>query len=192
MLRLALGALFQSRKSAATVCRMAALHIRTNGRRRIGSKVTANADALRDFNDAKPFLSLRGHGVWAQILLGLLLFCANSPANADERILRYVSQVDVQKDSSLQVTETINVRAERERINHGIYRDFPTRYRRPQGSMVHVGFKFDGATMDGMPVPASTEAANNGVRIKIGAPDKFVEEGEHSYVLRYHTSRQIG
>ena len=58
-----------------------------------------------------------------------LLFLAASPAYADERILRYFSDVQIQNDSSLEVTETIDVRAEHTNINHGIFRDFPTRYK---------------------------------------------------------------
>ena len=122
----------------------------------------------------------------------LLLVLAPAAAHAEERILRYVSDVQVQKDSTLDVTETIDVRAERVNINHGIYRDFPTRYRGPYGSRIRVGFTFEGATLDGMPVPASTEPMANGIRIKVGDPDKYVDVGEHRYVLRYRTTRQIG
>ena len=122
----------------------------------------------------------------------LLLFAAAGPASADERILRYLSDVQIQKDSSLQVTETIDVRAENDRINHGIYRDFPTRYRGPNGSQFRIGFTFEGAQLDGRPVPATTESVSNGVRIKIGDPDKIVSVGEHEYVIRYRATREIG
>jgi uncharacterized membrane protein YgcG len=123
-----------------------------------------------------------------------VLFClaASTAAQADERILRYFSDVQIQKDSSLEVTETIDLRAEHDRINHGIYRDFPTRYRSPHGGQVRVGFTFEGATLDGKPVPASTETIANGIRIKVGDPETYVEVGEHSYVLRYRTTRQVG
>ena len=115
-----------------------------------------------------------------------------SPAAAEERISRFVSDVQIRQDSSLDVTETIDVRAERNAINHGIYRDFPTRYRGRHGSFVRVGFTFNGATLDGLPVPATTEPHGNGVRIKIGDPEKYVDVGDHRYVLRYRTTRQIG
>ena len=121
-----------------------------------------------------------------------LLIVVSAPAHADERILRFLSDVQVQKNSSLQVVETIDVLAEHNAINHGIYRDFPTRYRGRHGNQVRVGFTFEGATLDGMPVPASTEAARNGVRVKLGDPDKSIDIGEHRYVLRYRTTRQIG
>ncbi len=122
----------------------------------------------------------------------LLLAAASTAAHADERILRFLSDVQIQKDSSLQVTETIDVRAENDQIKHGIYRDFPTRYRGRQGGQIRVGFTFEGATLDGEPVPASTEARGNGVRVKVGDADEYVSPGEHRYVLRYRTTRQVG
>jgi uncharacterized membrane protein YgcG len=126
------------------------------------------------------------------VALAALVLALPSPASADERILRYLSDVQIQKDSSLQVTETIDVRAEQNQINHGIYRDFPTRYPGPRGGRVRVAFTFEGATLDGMPVPAKVEPYANGVRIKVGDPEKTLDIGEHSYVLRYLTTRQVG
>src|SRR5207248_7578597 len=108
--------------------------------------------------------------IWAAP--ALLFFLAPATAHADERILHYLSDVQIQKDSSLEVTETIDVRAEHDQINHGIFRDFPTRYKGPHGSQMRVGFTFEGATLDGASVPASIESVANGVRIKIGEPDK--------------------
>ena len=125
-------------------------------------------------------------------LPALLLFLAPAAARSEERILRYLSDVQIQRDSSLEVTETIDVRAEHDQINHGIYRDFPTRYPGPRGNQVRVGFTFKGATLDGMPVPAKAEPFGNGVRVKIGDPEKYVDVGEHRYVLHYRTTRQIG
>jgi uncharacterized membrane protein YgcG len=116
----------------------------------------------------------------------------STAAQADERLLRFLSDVQVQKDSSLEVIETIDVRAENEQIRHGIYRDFPTRYRGRQGEQVRVGFDFEGATLDGQRVPASAQAYANGVRVKVGDADRYVSRGEHRYVLRYRTTRQVG
>lgn len=125
-------------------------------------------------------------------LAALILLALASAAHAEESILRYLSDVVVQPDSSLAVTETIDVRAENDRINHGIFRDFPTRYKGRNGSQVRVGFTLEGATLDGAPVPTKVEPVSNGVRIKLGDADTTVAVGEHSYVLRYRTTRQIG
>jgi uncharacterized membrane protein YgcG len=126
-----------------------------------------------------------------RVLPALLLFAATA-AQADERIRRFLSDVQVQKDSSLEVTETIDVNVENIDINHGIFRDFPTRYRRPDGGAMRVGFTFEGATLDGLPVAAKVSTFANGVRIKIGDADRTIPVGERSFVLRYRTTRQIG
>jgi uncharacterized membrane protein YgcG len=121
----------------------------------------------------------------------LLLALVPAAAQADERILRYLSDIQVQKDSSIEVAETIDVRAENTLINHGIYRDFPTRYRGPNGTQFHVRFTFEGATLDGSPVKASVSPSGNGVRIKLGDPNSYVAVGEHEYVIRYSATREI-
>ena len=131
-------------------------------------------------------------GRFWQVIPALLLAFAPAAANADERILRYLSDVQVQRDSSIEVAETIDVNVEHININHGIYRDFPTRYRGRNGTQFHVGFTFEGATLDGQPVPASTGSVANGVRIKIGDPNRLVDTGEHEYVIRYRATREIG
>jgi uncharacterized membrane protein YgcG len=127
-----------------------------------------------------------------RLLAALALAAFPAAAQAEERILSFLSDVRIRPDSSLDVTETIDVRAERNAINHGILRDFPTRYRGPHGSQVRVGFQFEGATLNGRPVPATIETVSNGVRIRIGDPDKYVEIGDHRYIIRYRTSRQVG
>jgi hypothetical protein len=128
-------------------------------------------------------------GAFRRACLALLLAALPAAAQADERILHFWSDIQIQRDASVDVTETIDVRAEHDRINHGIFRDFPTRYQGRLGRQVHIDFTLEGATLDGMPVPASTEVINHGVRIKLGNPDKYVEEGEHRYVIRYRATR---
>ena len=115
-----------------------------------------------------------------------------SPAAAEERITSFLSDVAIQKDSSLEVTETIDVHSEGDRIQHGIYRDFPTLYTRSDGSRMRVGFKFEGAELDGNSEPASVEPLLNGVRMKIGSADADIPPGDHRFVIHYRTTRQIG
>ena len=126
--------------------------------------------------------------LWAALAAVVLA----SAASAEERITRFVSDVAVQKDSSVEVTETIDVNVEHDRINHGIFRDFPTRYRIAHGGQMHVGFRLEGATLDGMPVKAGTSSIAGGVRIKLGDADQIVPVGEHEYVIHYSATREVG
>ena len=124
------------------------------------------------------------------LLAGFAL--AASPALADERITSFVSEVAIQPDSALEVTETIDVRSEGAAIRHGILRDFPTLYTGRNGGRVRVGFTFEGATRDGHEEPASVEPLSNGVRMRIGDADTEIEPGNHRYLIHYRTTRQIG
>lgn len=113
-------------------------------------------------------------------------------AAAEERILSFDSQVALQADGTLDVTETILVRVENVAINHGIYRDFPTRYRATGGRRVKVGFELLDTRLDGQNEPNKVDTLTNGVRIKIGSAERIVPQGEHRYTIHYRATRMIG
>ena len=119
-----------------------------------------------------------------------VLLCA--AAHADERILIYRSDITVQPDSSLLVTETIRVTAEHNQINHGIYRDFPTDYKDRWGNRYSVHFNVIGAERDGAAEAWHTERLSNGVRVYLGAKSTTVPIGPHTYALTYSATREIG
>ncbi len=125
-------------------------------------------------------------------LLLTLLLAASLSAGAHERILSYDSRIEVRSDSSLDVTETIRVRAEGNKIRRGIFREFPTTYSRPDGTRVNVGFEVTAVRRNGMDEPYHTERRSNGVAVYIGRKDYLLPEGEYRYEIRYHTDRQLG
>jgi hypothetical protein len=121
-----------------------------------------------------------------------LLFALAPPVRAEERITQFVSDVTVNADASLTVRETISVFAEGDVIKRGILRDIPTTYRDRSGQRVIVGFEVLGVTRDGQAEPYALESLSNGVRIRIGDANVFLERGEHRYEITYRTTRQIG
>ena len=129
---------------------------------------------------------------WRAIAAALVLLWTATAAAAEERILNFDSVIAVQKNGSIDVNETIRVNAENNQINHGIYRDFPTRYTIPNGGKMKVGFTFLDATLDGQPVDHAEESRGNGVRIKLGSADSYVTPGEHSYHIHYTVDRELG
>jgi len=127
------------------------------------------------------------------LAIALLIAGATSGrALAAEHILRFVSDVTVERNGDLAVAETIRVQAEQNAIRHGILRDFPTTYTRPDGSRVVVGFAVQSVTLDGAAVHWATEPMANGVRVRIGSADTMLRTGQHEFVIRYRTTRQIG
>jgi uncharacterized membrane protein YgcG len=125
-------------------------------------------------------------------LLAALALVWPAAASAEERILHYLSDVLVQADGSLEVTETLRVRSEGIRIDHGIYRDFPTRYTGRTGAHTRVGFEVVGVKRDGADEPWHSERHGNGVRVYAGDSTTHVPPGEHVYEIRYRTTRQLG
>ena len=117
---------------------------------------------------------------------------AMAPAAAQERILLFVSDVRVETNGDLQVTETIRVRAEGRDIRRGILRDFPTTYVRNDGTRVDVAFDVRSVERDGASEPFATERLGNGVRLRIGRADTTLNTGTHTYVITYRTTRQVG
>jgi uncharacterized membrane protein YgcG len=109
-----------------------------------------------------------------------------------ERIISYRSDIVVDRDSSLHITETLRVEAEGRDIRHGIFRDFPTSYHTRTGRHIRVGFTVESVERDGQAEPYDRESISGGVRIKIGDADHDVTPGEHTYVIHYTTTRQLG
>ncbi|HZD89796.1 MAG TPA: DUF2207 domain-containing protein, partial [Pseudolabrys sp.] len=112
-------------------------------------------------------------------------------AFAAEAIESYVSDVHLAKDGELTVAETIRVRAEGREIRHGIYRDFPLTFRDAQGDIHEVTFDLLGVSRDGKPERYFTKRLNTAIRIYAGDKDTYVSHGEHVYVFRYRTGRQV-
>lgn len=126
------------------------------------------------------------------ILAAFLCVLTLAGAGARERITRFVSDIDVQRNGDLLVTETIQVVAEGDSIRHGILRDFPTTYRAKDGSRVKVGFDVLEVRRDGAAEHYTTEPYGNGVRVRIGNARLTLNGGPHEYVIKYRTTRQIG
>jgi hypothetical protein len=115
-----------------------------------------------------------------------------SEENQTERILDYRSEISVARDGSMEVRETIKVRALAEKIRHGIYRDFPTRYRDRLGNFYTVEFDVVEARRDGKPEPFEVEGIEDGKRVLLGEEDSTLHPGDYTYTISYRTARQLG
>jgi hypothetical protein len=122
----------------------------------------------------------------------LCLLSMTLAACANEEIVRFQSDVIVNTDASMDVTEAITVTSEGNRIRHGIFRDFPTRYTDKHGVGQTVEFAVKSVTRDDRAEPFNVESISGGKRIRIGDKDTFIQSGTHDYVIRYHTARQLG
>ena len=117
-------------------------------------------------------------------------FC--SPAASDEKIISFHSDITVHSNASLTLKETIRVKAEGEKIKHGIYRDFPLNYRDVLGNIYVVGFSMKEVLRDGRSEHYHMEGLSNGKRIYMGDKNTLLAPGEYTYTLVYRTDHQLG
>jgi len=122
----------------------------------------------------------------------LLVLAVSGAAGADERILSFHSDILVRADGDIEVTETIRVRAEGDRIRRGIYRDQVTDYRDKLGNRFEAAVRVLGVTRNGEREDWHTVNIERGVRVYFGHRNRLVAHGEHTYVYRYVASRNLG
>jgi uncharacterized membrane protein YgcG len=128
---------------------------------------------------------------WVAWLCMLAACALSSSAGAQEVIRSFDSVVQVAKDGTLTVTETIAVTAEDRAIRRGIYRDFPLTFRDAAGRTHEVTFSLKSVTRDGRPEPHFTERQHNAIRIYAGEKSVILRPGNYTYVITYETGRQI-
>ena len=108
-----------------------------------------------------------------------------------EHILNYHSDIRIQKDCKVLITETITVYAEGNEIRRGIFRELPTSYLY-KGGNTHIGFKLLGVKRDGRSEDYHTENFSNGIRIYAGSPSVYIPTGVHTYEFRYEVNHVLG
>ena len=127
-----------------------------------------------------------------KFVAGLLLLLLSLFAVADERILSFHSDIIVMQDGWIEVTETIQVRAEGDRIRRGIYLLFPTDYRDKFGNEYIVDFQPLVVLRNDASENLRVQEDRNGVRVYFGRSDYYLDPGIHTYQFRYRASRMLG
>lgn len=120
-----------------------------------------------------------------------LLLAISEPAFAVERIISFDSNVTILDSGALEVSDTMVVRAERQQIKRGIYRDFNTRVTLPNGNSGTVSYDILEVTRDGNQEPFHTQQFSGALRLFIGEEHTFLNIGVHTYNIRYKASRQV-
>lgn len=122
----------------------------------------------------------------------LLFLLLPAVSTADERILSFDSEILVKTDGWIEVTETIRVRAEGNRIRRGIYRDLYTEYTDRLQNRYEVNIEPLAVLRNAASEDFHTVDIRRGQRIYFGNKDRFIAVGEHTYVFRYRANRMLG
>ncbi len=122
-------------------------------------------------------------------LVMALVFGPLVPVQAQERILSYVSDITLLTNGTVDVTETITVRAEGQQIKRGIFRDIPTTLTNPDGSILRSNLNVVSVSRDDKPEPYFTQDIRDGTRIYVGDADVYLSSGIYRYTIRYTMTR---
>lgn len=126
--------------------------------------------------------------VWVFILLGSISFAQHKDY---ERIVHYHSDIRIQTNCDVFITETIKVYAAGNTIKRGIFRDLPLSYEYKGGNH-HVGFELLSVEKEGKPEPYHTEWLDNGIRIYVGEESTHLSPGFYTYKLNYRVHHVLG
>lgn len=127
-----------------------------------------------------------------RLLCAVAALLVASAASADERILEFHSDIRVAADGWIEVTETITVRAEGNRIRRGIYRDQLTEYEDPNGNRYECSIEPLSVLRNDRREDFHSVGIDRGIRTYFGHRDRYIPEGEHTYRYRYRASRMLG
>ena len=125
-------------------------------------------------------------------LIATILLILSTSVLADERILSFHSDVRVFTDGMIEVTETIQVRAEGKQIRRGIYRDFPVEYEDRLGNNYEISVEPLAVLRDEMPESFHTVRNRRDIRTYFGRSDYLLEPGVYTYTYRYRANRLLG
>jgi len=125
------------------------------------------------------------------LFVALFAFLLAPAALAREEISSFDSAIEVQRDGDVIVTETLRVISEGEQIRRGIFRNLPRFYVDADNARLAYGYRVLDVQRDGRDERYDTETEGNAFRIIIGDEDIFLDNGPHTYVIRYEVKNQI-
>ena len=116
-------------------------------------------------------------------------FVAPPPPN---HILEFHSDILVNGDASITVTEAIRIETRGHKAGRGVYREFIKHYPDRYGNQYQIGIQPSGATCDGSPIEYLTQDTPGAVRIQFGRSPFALPDGQHFLTLTYTVTRALG
>ena len=122
----------------------------------------------------------------------ILFLCFSGFLFSKEKILQYKTELSLIADGSLLIVENITVKAEGNKIQRGITREFPTKYKNKLGDNINIDFEIIEILKNNITESFFVKNKPNGKIIYIGNKDQFLKPGNYAYTLKYKINRQVG
>jgi uncharacterized membrane protein YgcG len=125
------------------------------------------------------------------IIVAFGLGTAQAQYCGNERILNFDVYVEFIGNGEVKITEHIEVCADNNQINRGIFRTIPSKYVYGVFQSEYRKLEFVEVLRNGEPEPWRVERHPKGATCWIGDEDVFLKKGLHRYQITYITDRQI-
>lgn len=125
------------------------------------------------------------------IIILALIISSCSWIRPSEYIKQFHSDITINHDASLNITETIVYHTDIAG-KHGIVRAIPVAYQGPYGTNYHVSLTFDSVLRDNDATAYHTRYNNEYITLYIGSEDTTLRPGTYTYTITYTTYRQLG
>lgn len=123
------------------------------------------------------------------LFLFLSLCGATAPdafaAAGDERILLFDASAVFDPDGTMEMTETITVRATGNQISRGIFRTLPRIWRRADGKRFRLTYDIHSVTRGGKAENYTVSQTDEWVTIRMGRKSVRLQPGEYTYAVTY-------
>lgn len=111
---------------------------------------------------------------------------------AQEEIIHFDSQIIVDKDGGLDITETITVRAEGNKIQRGIFRVLPQYFKKGNRLFAtNLKYSYFSVFKNGVGEDSFTQEKNKNIYLYIGNRNRLLPSGEYTYTIRYKVSNAL-
>jgi hypothetical protein len=115
----------------------------------------------------------------------------SSSANDYEHILSFHSDIEINKNAEVTITEKIKVYASGNNIKRGIFRSLPL-WRDVNGKKTRIKYDIISTQKNGEKEKYHTESGSSDLAIYFGDKDVILTPGIYDYELKYTTNNQIG
>lgn len=127
--------------------------------------------------------------VWKRLVLAVILSVWAVFAIAQERVVSYDSQIQINADGSLQIIDTIVVSSEGIIVKRGIYRDFSLRWHESMNTVLPPpDITITKVTRNGQPEPWYSIVSKDFFRLYLGNAEVFIPAQKHRYKIHYEVA----
>lgn len=126
-------------------------------------------------------------------IVGLIFLLINSnfASGQEEKILSYHSDIQLNSENELLVTETIKVVAKGIDIRRGIFRVLPEN-KSKSNPLKDVSYEIVSVKRDGKEEPYHLKNENSNTVVYIGEKNEYLDPGIYVYELQYKSSNHVG